>query len=136
MTEFKIVAPVAAALILGAPAYAAAQSAPPQQSDLQMKSLVELDDDNETARWNGLSVDQLEDMDIVDANGDTIGDVEEVLADAAGNIVAVSAEVGGFLGIGDKEVVVAIDRLTMQGDRLMTSLTKEQLEALPRWDDD
>ncbi len=86
--------------------------------------------------WNGLTVDQIEDMDIVNAEGDTIGDIEEVLADAEGRIVAVTAEVGGFLGLGDKEVVVSLDHLELQGDRFMTALTADQLEASPRWDDD
>ena len=103
---------------------------------LAVKALRELDDDNATVMWNGLTVDQIEDMDIVNAEGDTIGDIEEVLADAEGRIVAVTAEVGGFLGLGDKEVVVSLDHLELQGDRFMTALTADQLEASPRWDDD
>ena len=103
---------------------------------LAVKALRELDDDNATVMWNGLTVDQIEDMDIVNAEGDTIGDIEEVLADAEGRIVAVTAEVGGFLGLGDKEVVVSLDHLELQGDRFITALTADQLEASPRWDDD
>ena len=103
---------------------------------LAVKALRELYDDNATVMWNGLTVDQIEDMDIVNAEGDTIGDIEEVLADAEGRIVAVTAEVGGFLGLGDKEVVVSLDHLELQGDRFMTALTADQLEASPRWDDD
>ena len=103
---------------------------------LAVKAHREPDHDNATVMWNGLTVDQIEDMDIVNAEGDTIGDIEEVLADAEGRIVAVTAEVGGFLGLGDKEVVVSLDHLELQGDRFMTALTADQLEASPRWDDD
>jgi len=131
----------AAALLLGAPAGVIAQGTPGgtetvvKTGDFQIKSLRELDDDS-PARWNSLSVDRLEDMKIVNAAGKEIGEIEEILADADGRIVAVTAEVGGFLGIGEKEVVVALEHLKLQGDRFMSSLSSEQLKALPRWDDD
>ncbi|MPY70411.1 MAG: hypothetical protein GEU92_10015 [Alphaproteobacteria bacterium] len=131
----------AAALLLGAPASGIAQGTPGgaetvvKTEDFQIKSLRELDDDSPT-QWNGLSVDRLEDMKIVNAAGKEIGEIEEILADASGGIVAVTAEVGGFLGIGEKEVVVALEHLALQGDRFMSSLSSEQLKAMPRWDDD
>lgn len=136
MAGLKTLIPIAAVLVLGAPAYSAEEKAAPPQSDLQVKSLRELSEDNKTARWKNLMVGQLEDMEIVAAGGDKVGEVEEVLADGDGNIVAVSAEVGGFLGIADKEVVVSLDQFELRENRLVTSLTKEQLEALPGWDDD
>lgn len=136
MAGFKVLVPVAAALMIGMPHYVMAQNAGTQTGGFQVKSLQELDEDNQTARWNNLTVDQLEDMDIVDANGDEVGDVEEILADGEGNIVAITAEVGGFLGIGEKEVIVSVDQLEVRDDKLTTSLSKEQMEALPRWDDD
>jgi hypothetical protein len=131
----------AAALLLGAPAGGIAQDTPGgpetvvKTGDFQIKSLRELDDDS-PIQWNGLSVDRLEDMKIVNAAGKEIGDIEEILADASGKIVAVTAEVGGFLGIGEKEVVVSLEHLELQGDRFMTALSSEQLKAMPRWDDD
>lgn len=158
MTFPKVGVLLAAAVMIGAPTYVAAQAtqapatqapatqapaiqAPgsqnvsPRQGELQMKELRKLDDDNQTARWNNLTVDQLEDMNIVNVDGDRIGEVEEVLADLDGNVVAITAEVGGFLGIGDKEVIVSLDEFELRDDELVTSLTKEQLEALPRWED-
>ncbi len=158
MTFSKAGVLVAAALMIGPPTYVAAQTAEapstqapgtqapdtqapgtqnvsPKQGDLKLNELRELEEDNQTARWNNMTVDQLEDMDIVNADGDEIGEVEEVLADVDGNIVAITAEVGGFLGIGDKEVVVSLDEFELRDDELVTSLTKEQLEALPLWKD-
>ena len=135
--------PLAALLLLAtapAPALAQTTRAAPATAGaadgLGIKALRELDDNDKTVMWNGLTVDQIEDMDVVNAEGKTIGDIEEVLADADGKIVAVTAEVGGFLGLGDKEVVVSLEHLELQGDRFMTALTADQLEASPRWDDD
>ena len=138
-------AATAAALLTGLAGPSAAQTkAPAQQPSttsaaadgLAVKALRELDDNDRTAHWNGRAVDELEDMDIVNAEGEKIGEVEEVLADAAGNVVALTAEAGGFLGLGDKEVVVSTEHLRLEGERLTTSLTAEQLETMPRWDDD
>lgn len=97
--------------------------------------LHEAEDDAMIVQPFNVSVDKLEDMDIYTANGDDVGEIEEVLVDATGKPVSVAAEVGGFLGIGDKTVVIGLDQLRLEGDRLTTSMTKEQMEALPAWDD-
>lgn len=132
MTGRRFLAPAAAALLIAA----APGLAPAQDSTLMVRTLVELDDDNETAQWNGLSVDELEDMDIYTTDGEEIGEIEEVLANQDGEIVAFTAEVGGWLDIGDKEVIVDASRLEVGEDGLVTALTEEQMEALPSWDDD
>ena len=83
----------------------------------------------------GVTIDQLEHMDIYGPNGEEIGDVDEVLVDASGQPVAISADVGGFLGLGDKDVVIGLDQVTKDGDNLKVSMTKEQIEALPEFGD-
>lgn len=111
-------------VVLAAPA--AAQTAP---------QLMEVEDESMIVDPFGIDVDGFEDTDIVDASGDVIGEVDEVLMDAEGRIVAVSAEVGGFLGVGDKEVVIDLRMLVADGDRLRIDMTEDQVEALPAWDD-
>lgn len=97
--------------------------------------LREADDDRAMVQPFDRTVDQIEDMNVYGTAGEKIGEVDEVLIDTSGNVVAVSVESGGFLGIGDEEVVVMLDQLTLDGDRFSTRLTKEQLLALPRWQD-
>lgn len=82
-----------------------------------------------------LNVNDFEDTDIVDVSGNVIGEVDDVLMTPEGRVVAVSAEVGGFLGIGDHEVVIELGMLASDGDKLRIDMTKEQVEALPAWDD-
>lgn len=43
---------------------------------------------------------------VVSANGDTIGDINDIVIDRSGQIAAVVVGVGGFLGIGEKNVAV------------------------------
>jgi hypothetical protein len=96
----------------------------------------EADDDYMMVQPFNVSVDDLEDMDLYGPGGEEIGEVEEVLADGSGQPVAVAAEVGGFLGVGEQDVVIGLDQLRLDGEHLVSGMTKEQLEALPEWHDD
>ncbi len=77
---------------------------------------------------------KLDDMHIVTPAGDKIGEIEDVLIDASGRVVAVAIEAGGFLGLGEKEIVVRLDQLRFENNRFVTTMTKEQIQALPKWD--
>ena len=137
-SKILLTAAAAVAITMAAPGLAAAQQATGVQATTQAAKAVgyrEVDDDKILVEKFNLTVDQIDDMNVYTPAGDKIGEVDEVLMDASGKIVAVSVETGGFLGIGGKEVVVMLDQLTLEGDRFTTTLSKEQLEALPRWDD-
>lgn len=97
--------------------------------------LREGEDDDMVVQAFGRSVDEVEDMDVYGPGGEEIGEVEEVLVDASGQPAALAVEVGGFLGIGEKDAVMQLDQLRLEDDRLTTNLTKEQIEALPDWND-
>ena len=62
------------------------------------------------------------------------------MLDQSGQMVGIVAEVGGFLDIGDKHVMIPVDdlRLTAVDDATysyITRLTEEQLEELPSVDE-
>ena len=69
----------------------------------------------------------------INADWDKIGEVEDLVLDPAGNIVGAIAEVGGFLGIGEKEVVLLPDEIAfvVTPDRIavVSGLSKEALES-------
>jgi sporulation protein YlmC with PRC-barrel domain len=66
---------------------------------------------------------------------DTIGAVEDLYLDAQGAIKTVVVSVGGFLGIGAKDVAIKWSDLKQSRDGkslvLLTSLSKDELKALP-----
>ncbi len=97
--------------------------------------LVEIDRDDVMVTKFGISVEELESMRLFGANGEEIGEIEDVLGDAAGMPAAVTVEVGGFLGMGEREVILQLDAITVAGLRLTLDATREQIEALPEWDD-
>lgn len=72
-----------------------------------------------------------------DAN---VGEIGDVILTTDGQIDAVIIDVGGFLGIGEKEVAVGMDNLAFMQDAdgngyLYTNFTQEQLEAQAAYDD-
>jgi sporulation protein YlmC with PRC-barrel domain len=75
----------------------------------------------------------------VDENAERVGDVNDVVMGPGGRAEAVVIGVGGFLGLGEKNVAVDFSQLTWtvnaNGDQvLITSITREQLEAAPGFD--
>jgi hypothetical protein len=69
--------------------------------------------------------------DIKDAKGDDVGEIEKVEGDT------VIVGVGGFLGLGERKVALPWKELTMSGTgeeaKITTSMTKDQLKALPEY---
>ena len=120
---------LAATALALAPLAAAAQQSP------DLAAYQEAEDDDLVVQPFNLTVDDIEDMDLKSAAGDDIGEVEKVLTDAGGQPAAVTVEVGGFLGIGEREVVLGLDQLQLMDDHLVTAADKATIEALPDWDD-
>jgi sporulation protein YlmC with PRC-barrel domain len=100
-----------------------------------VSELRESEDDNKMVGPLSATVDQVEDMDIFDANGKKIGEVDAVLEDKAGNIKGVAVEYGGFLGIGSKGAVITFDRMKTKDGNIVVDLTEDDLTGLPAWND-
>ncbi len=83
----------------------------------------------------GLSADELVGADIVNAKGDEIGEVEDLVIGTGGKIDMAIVEVGGFLGIGSKTVAVNINELDRapKGKGFVTSMTKDELKTLSEY---
>ena len=96
---------------------------------------TEIDDDDLLVEPIGMTVDDLEDADLYSDTGNEIGEVDEVLMGDDGTSMAVSLDVGGFLGIGEKHVAIPLDQLTRTQDGVQVGMSKDELEALPEFDD-
>jgi hypothetical protein len=73
---------------------------------------------------------------VVNAGNETIGDINDIVTNEDGEIVAVLIGVGGFLGIGEKDVAVRYQDLTFNRDEaqnvtVVTSLSSEMLGSAP-----
>lgn len=74
------------------------------------------------------------------ANDEHVGEIGDVILTPEGDVDAVIVDVGGFLGIGEKEVAIGTDDLAFMTDEdgdlyLFTHFSQEQLEAAPEYDE-
>ena len=127
METARWISVTAAAFALGSGGFVHAQTSATGLHKAEDKSVM-------VAPFN-VSIDDFEEMELYGPNGEEIGEVDAVLVDAGAKPVAVAAEVGGFLGMGEKDVVIAINQLTQDGKHLKVNMTKEQIGALPEFDD-
>lgn len=75
---------------------------------------------------------------VYDQAGANIGEVNDLIVSEDGQINAVILGVGGFLGMGEKNVAVSIRSVNMTQDgnnmRLVVEATKDQLNSAPTYD--
>ncbi|HWJ87945.1 MAG TPA: PRC-barrel domain-containing protein [Pelagibacterium sp.] len=136
---YKLLASTALALVLSGGAYAqdvapATPMAPAENVEVPQTPLV-------TPADRGINADGWLATEIIGetiynstaADADSIGEVNDFVLDHNGEIGAVIVGVGGFLGIGQKNVAINWDELELATDvdgnnRLVSSMTREQLE--------
>ena len=72
---------------------------------------------------------------IVNAENDKIGSVNSVMLGRQGSVQAVIVNVGGFLGLGERNVAIdwADIQVSPDGKKITTALSKDQLKALPEF---
>ena len=106
----------------GAPATTTEQAAPAAMADGYLASNIIGEN-----VYNGTAQDAI-----------NVGDVSDIVIDKDGKVTAVVVGVGGFLGIGEKNVAVDYTKLSWterDGDRwLVAPMTKEDLQAQPEFD--
>jgi sporulation protein YlmC with PRC-barrel domain len=71
---------------------------------------------------------------VVNEAGDTVGKIDEIIIGSDGKAPFVVLSVGGFLGVGDKLVVLPYEQMRTDGKKIMLpGATKDSLKALPEF---
>lgn len=65
---------------------------------------------------------------VYDVQNQNIGDVKDIVLDKDGQVSAVVVGVGGFLGMGEKNVAVKLSDIKTDNNRLTLDKSKEQLQ--------
>lgn len=85
------------------------------------------------ASLESMAADQIVGKTIVSRQGEEIGEVNDVVTDPTSGQKFAVVDVGGFLGVGQKSIVIGLDELQMSttggGDRLQSDLTREELQT-------
>ena len=125
----KFATALSLAALLALPAIA--QETTPPKSD---PATVE-----KTTNYSGqISAAELLDENVVNEANEKVGDINDVLIDSKGKVAAVIVGVGGFLGMGEKDVALTFDQLSFATDNndplvVKTNATKESLQAAPQF---
>ena len=76
---------------------------------------------------------------VYDGSDNDVGSVTDMIVDDAGKITNVIIDFGGFLGIGNSQVSIGFDQLTIMSTeghsevRVYVDATKEQIQSLPKY---
>jgi putative membrane protein len=72
---------------------------------------------------------------VVNQNGDSVGEIYDIVLNASDQAVLAVVSVGGFLGIGEKNVAVPFEQLQPSDNEaiLMSTATEEELKAMPEY---
>ncbi|NDV87982.1 hypothetical protein GTW51_14855 [Aurantimonas aggregata] len=116
----------------GAATEGAAATGPAQGQD-QFASLRAGEEPMEAGQPTTVAASEIIGRNVVNGADEDLGEVERlVFVDQ--RIYAVLSE-GGFLGLGEREVALPLDAMSMRGDELLLrGMTDEDIEALPEFD--
>ena len=84
-----------------------------------------------------MTADELIGKSVVNQNGEEVGDISDIVIDKQNQAVFAIIAVGGFLGIGEKEVAVPFEQLQPGEDEavLMSSATENELKGMPAYEE-
>ena len=137
MKTFNIVCAVgAAALLAGACNEPEDTTTVPADETTAADTMAPVDDGMGAGDMTlGMTNAQLEDADVVSADGTDLGDVERVVTDDSGQVTGLAVRVEGAAE--GEHVLLPIAGLTTRADGMdndvQTTMTIEDLQALPAW---
>ena len=85
--------------------------------------------------FSGMVAGDLIGMEVIEANGETVGEIDYVVRQADG--LAAVIGIGGFLGLGEYTVAVPLDEFSRspEGELKLNTWTEAELEAQPEFDE-
>jgi hypothetical protein len=134
---------LAAALMLAPSALAQTTSAPPATTAPPAATPPPAASPSGQPLWYSHQADEMRaskliGTKVVNTANETIGDINEIILSKDGKVAAVIVGVGGFLGIGQREVAMDFKSLQMNRDAnnnlvLTVNATKDLLKDAPAW---
>lgn len=110
---------------------AAALSATLATAAMAQTQLVDVDD-NVIVEPFGIAAGLLDDIDVYTAAGVEVGDVEEIIGTNAQTATHFVVDFDDEAGYPDRDdVIVPLDAFTLEANRLVISITPEEVAALP-----
>ncbi|MCB2056042.1 MAG: PRC-barrel domain-containing protein [Geminicoccaceae bacterium] len=83
---------------------------------------------DQASLYDGISLEDMLGEDVVDPNGEEIGDVRNILVTPDGRISRIIVEAGGFLDIGDTHLAVPWDQLQFDDDAVVVPISEDSVD--------
>ncbi|MDI9245140.1 PRC-barrel domain-containing protein [Marinobacter sp. CHS3-4] len=103
----------------------------PGHSGMKAKSYMS------AAPAKGMQATDLIGADVTTTGDEEVGSVSDLIIDRDGQVVAIVVGVGGFLGMGEKNVAISWDQVTKSGTaderKLRINQTREGLKSAPEY---
>ena len=135
----KLLGATALAIVLGATAAVAQTTAPasPPASKPAVEKMSPPAASTTTVTKDGLVLTEAQatawiKKAVYSSDGKNVGEVTALKRDASGKVAELQAGIGGFIGIGETQVRVMPAQFKLENDRVVLSLTAEQVKALPK----
>lgn len=71
------------------------------------------------------------DKTVYSSDNKNVGEVAAFARDGSGKVTELHADVGGFLGIGERRVKLMPNQFSLQGDRVVLNVTSDEVKAMP-----
>ena len=114
-----LAAALLSAAVFSAPAYA--QS--PQPADRAAPAATTTSSQEKMALKGNWRASKLMGLDVYNEGNEKLGDINELILDKNGKVAAVVIGVGGFLGMGEHDIAVSMDKLKFVEEPVRTSAT-------------
>jgi sporulation protein YlmC with PRC-barrel domain len=117
---------IAAAAFLGAAVIAGSAYAQTAQPTDRAPAATTAPMANSTAKMalkGNWRVSKLMGLDVYNEANEKLGDINELILDKSGKVAAVVIGVGGFLGMGEHDIAVSMDKLKFVEEAMKTSAT-------------
>ena len=110
------------AAVISAPAYA--QS--PQTADRAAPAATTTSSQEKLALKGNWRASKLMGLNVYNDANEKLGDINELILDKSGKVAAVVIGVGGFLGMGEHDIAVSMDKLKFVEEPVRTSATTKE----------
>lgn len=110
------------------------QSAEEQAQDALTAQMMDSDKVARQQAANELRIDWITGSNVLSPDGQSVGRINDLIVDGGnGQMIAAIIGVGGFLGVGEKQIAVPWEQLTVNYDasEITTDLTREEADAAP-----
>jgi hypothetical protein len=85
--------------------------------------------------YSGVRGEEIVGQTLYGTNGEEIGEIDHVVMSQGGSTPEALVGVGGFLGIGERNVAIPLNEIQMEGDRLTTDMTKEAIGGMEPYEE-